>query len=87
MPPIFAHELMSRHPENAARHCTSATLLGLIRPVISAMSLSFSALPSWPVPGFHAPAGTWPMASSSAAVIIHPQVNSTVFRGEDRDSR
>jgi hypothetical protein len=27
MPPIFAHELMSRHPENAAKHCTSATLL------------------------------------------------------------
>ena len=27
------------------------------------------------------------MASSSASVIIHPQVNSTFLRGEDRDSR
>ena len=27
------------------------------------------------------------MASSSAAVIIQPQVNSTVRRGEDSDSR
>jgi hypothetical protein len=45
-----------------------------------------SALPSWAVPGFHAPAGTFPVASSSAAVIIHPQVNSAVRRGEDSDS-
>ena len=58
-----------------------------IRPVISATSLSSSALPSWAVPGFHASCGTCRMASSSAAVIIHPQVNSTIFRGEDRDSR
>ena len=50
------------------------------RCVISAMSLSSSAVPSWPVPGFHTPAGTLPMASSSAAVIIHPVVNSAFFR-------
>jgi hypothetical protein len=57
------------------------------RPVISAVSLSSSMLPSWQVPGFNAPAGTLPMASSSAPVIIHPVVNSTVFRLEFRDSR
>ena len=57
------------------------------RPVISAASLSSSAAPSCPVPGFHAPPGTCRIASSSAAVIIHPQVNSTARRGEDGDSR
>ena len=40
----------------------------------------------WPVPGFHAHAGTCRIASSSAAVIIHPQVASTVRRTDDRDS-
>ena len=59
----------------------------LIRPVISATSLSSSIVPSWQVPGFHAPAGTCRIASSSAAVIIHPLVNSTFRRAEDRDSR
>ena len=59
----------------------------VIRPVISATSLSGSAVPSWPVPGFHASAGTCRMASSSATVIIHPQVNSKTRRGEDIDSR
>jgi hypothetical protein len=39
------------------------------------------------MPGFHAAAGTCRMASSSAAVIIHPQVNSTVRRREDIDNR
>jgi hypothetical protein len=59
----------------------------LVSPVISAVSLSSSAVPSWAVPGCYAPAGTWRIAFSSAAVIIHPQVNSTVLRGEERDSR
>jgi hypothetical protein len=55
--------------------------------VISAKSLLSSMAPSWAVPGFHASAGTCRMASSSAAVIIQPLVNSTARRGEDRDSR
>ena len=59
----------------------------LIRPVISAACLSSSIRPSWPMPGFHAPAGTCRIASSSAAVIIQPQVNSRIRRGEDIDSR
>ena len=41
----------------------------------------YKVLPSWAMPGFHASAGTSRMASSSAAVIIHPQVNSTFRRG------
>ena len=57
------------------------------RPVISATSLSSSMLPSWVMPGFYASPETWRIASSSAAVIIHPLVNSTARRGEDRDSR
>ena len=59
----------------------------VIRPVISAASLSSSVLPSWAVPGFHAPAGSSRMASSSAGMIVQPQVNSMVLRGEDRPSR
>ena len=59
----------------------------VIRCVISATALSSPTLPSWAVPGFHAPAGRSLMASSSAAVIIHPQVNRTFRRGERRDSR
>jgi len=59
----------------------------LIRRVISAACLSCSIAPSCPMPGFHAAAGTCPMASSSAAVIIQPQVNSTLRRGHDIDSR
>ena len=55
--------------------------------MISATSLSASTVPSWQVPGFHAPAGTLAMACSSAAVIIHPVVNSTFLRFELRDSR
>ena len=37
----------------------------LIRCVISATALSSSAPPSWPVPGFHASAGSSRIASSS----------------------
>jgi hypothetical protein len=59
----------------------------LIRCVISATSLSSSMSPSWAIPGFHASAGSRMIAASSAAVIIQPQVNSTVFRGEDMASR
>src|SRR5690349_24685273 len=51
------------------------------------MSLSSSALPSWVIPGFHAPAGRRRMASSSAAMMVQPQVNSSFFLGVDRDSR
>ena len=39
------------------------------------------------MPGFHAPAGTGLIASSSAAVIIHPQVNSTFRRPSRSASR
>src|ERR1017187_3481592 len=53
----------------------------VVRPVISATSLSSSGLPSWPVPGFHASAGTSRLASSSAAVITQPQVKSRIRRG------
>jgi hypothetical protein len=35
------------------------------------------------MPGFHAPAGIRMIAASSAAVVIHPHVNSTACRGED----
>ena len=59
----------------------------LIRSVISATSLSSSMVPSWAMPGFHAPPGTCMIAASPAGVIIHPQVNSRIRRGEDSDSR
>ena len=59
----------------------------VVRPVISATSLSCSALPSWVMPGFHAAAGRCRMASSSASMMLQPQVNSTFFLGVERDSR
>jgi hypothetical protein len=59
----------------------------VIRSVISATSLSSSAAPSWPAPGFHADSGTRMIAASSASVIIQPQVNRTFRRGEDMLSR
>ena len=55
--------------------------------MISATSLSSSRLPSCAVPGSHAPPGTCRIASSSLPVIIHPQVNSSVFLGDDSVSR
>ncbi len=50
------------------------------RPVISATSLSSSAVPSWRTPGFHAWPGAAMIAASSLPVIIQPQVNSSVLR-------
>ena len=56
----------------------------LIRPVISATSLSSSACPSWVTPGFHAAAGTCRMSSSSAPVMVQPLVNSSFPPGISR---
>ena len=44
-------------------------------------------LPSWAVPGFHAPAGSSLIASSSASRMVQPQVNRMIRCGEDRPSR
>ena len=61
----------------------------LISPVISAMSLSSSGLPSWRTPGFHAPSGTAAMAASSLILsfrvsrvcdLLRPVVDSVVDR-------
>jgi hypothetical protein len=59
----------------------------LIRCVISATCLSSCTSPSWSRPGCQAVAGSILIASSSAGVIIHPQVNGTVRRGVASDSR
>jgi hypothetical protein len=50
----------------------------LIRPVISATSLSSSACPSWVMPGFQAPAGISRMSASSVSVMVHPLANSSL---------
>jgi hypothetical protein len=45
------------HPADTISHCRDA-LFGAWVPQPPATSLSSSGLPSWPVPGFHASAGT-----------------------------
>ena len=59
----------------------------LVRWVISATAVSFCTVPSWSTACFHADAGSFLIAASSASVIIHPQVNSTVRRRVPNDSR
>ena len=59
----------------------------LIRWVISATCLSSCTAPSWSTAACQADAGSSLIACSSASVIIQPQVNSTVRRRDDSDSR
>ena len=59
----------------------------LSRWVISATCLSSCTTPSWSTAACQAAAGSSPIACSSASVIAQPQVNSTVRRREDSDSR
>ena len=55
--------------------------------VTSATCLSSCTAPSWSTAACQAAAGSSPIACSSAAVIAQPQVNSTVRRRDDSDSR
>ena len=59
----------------------------LSRWVISATCLSSCTAPSWSTAACQAAAGSSPIACSSASVIAQPQVNSTVRRRDDSDSR
>jgi hypothetical protein len=59
----------------------------LMRWVISAQSLSSSSPPSWSRPGCQALPGRAAIASPSAGRMVQPQVNSTVMRLVDRESR